>query len=155
MKNRIMIIVSCTLLLMAAGCKNKEPKTLLGNEQQPAWTVISDHDYSSSMTAVVEVDMSLSYPKLASQWQLNDGDVMAAFMDGQCVGVTSPSDGLFFLYIAHPSNSTTDGIVTLHYYSAAVKNIFVAKEPFNFSSDTRMGSISEPYKPAFYLKSKD
>ena len=32
MKNRIMIIVSCTLLLMAAGCKNKEPKTLLGNE---------------------------------------------------------------------------------------------------------------------------
>ena len=77
------------------------------------------------MTAVVKVDLKAQYPEKASDWQLNDNDLLAAFNGETCLGVASPKEGLFFLYIAG-----TEGAVTLRYYSAHYKNFFEAKDAF-------------------------
>ena len=50
-----MIIVSCFLLLLAAGSKrDKEPESFASDMLRPTWTATQTGDMTSSMTAVVE-----------------------------------------------------------------------------------------------------
>ena len=138
-------IILCALLLLAAGCKdNNEPKTLYGSVVRPAWAVSEDHDYSS-MTAVVKVDLKIQYPEMAADYALNSQDLLAAFAGDKCLGVASPNEGLFYLMI-----TSTEGSVTLRYYSAQYKNLFEA-EPFTFQTDAMLGTPDHPYSPAFVL----
>ena len=137
-------IALCALLIMAAGCKGKnEPESIHGDKTAPSWSAPEDYDYSSSMTAVVKVDLQSQYPESAADFTINEKDLLAAFADEQCLGVASPQDGLFFLYIAG-----TEGSVTLRYYSAQYKNLFAA-EPIPYQNDTHLGTVAEPYSPAF------
>lgn len=135
-------------MLLAAGCKkdsDNEPQTLASDKQCPAWTVPADYDYTSSMTAVVKVDIARQY-SFASDFEVKDDDVLAAFIGETCVGKVSPDEGFFILYIAG-----TEGTVTLRYYSAFYRNIFVARDAFPYKNDENLGTIAEPFVPAFVV----
>ena len=82
-----MVIALCALMCMVAGCKSdpqKDPtnpdtpvtpvdppsptETLKGNIARPTWTTPTDYDYTSSMTAVLKVDLLAAYPELAKDY---------------------------------------------------------------------------------------
>ena len=141
-----MLIATCALLLLAAGCNDKnKPETITGNVAAPAWTAPEKYDMTSSMTAIIRVDLAVNYPDQVAkaQWQVAEGDVLAAFSGETCLGVAELVDGLYYLYITAPSEGTN---VKLKYYSAALKNIFVS-EPITYSNDAHLGSESAPYIP--------
>ena len=158
MKNKLMILASCVLLLCATGCKKDKNKkddntpiskeeTLMGKVSAPSWKASSDYDYNSSMTAVVKIDLAEQFPDKASGFELTNNDMLAAFIDGQCVGVSKPEEGLFFLFITEPVTAGNDKQVTLRYYSAHYKNLFEATNVFPFENDARQGTVMEPYVP--------
>ena len=123
-------IILCALLLVAAGCKKdeeKEPETFVSDKACPTWTVPEVTDMTSSMTAVVKVDLKAQYPDKAADFVLNDNDLLAAFSRETCLGTASPQDGLFYLYIAGQESESGSGMVSLRYYSTHYKNVFVCQ----------------------------
>ena len=144
-----MIIASCGLLLLAAGCKEQnKPESFAGNVAKPTWTVPADYDYTSSMTAVVKVELAAQYPDKGADFVLDSNDLLAAFSGETCLGIASPQDGLFYLYIAAPT-ANGNAAVTLRYYSAHYKNLFEAKDAFPFANDTQQGTVATPFVPMF------
>ncbi|MBO4621639.1 MAG: hypothetical protein J5635_03095 [Paludibacteraceae bacterium] len=145
---KFMIIASCAMMLLAAGCKQKpvEPESIIGTTVRPVWTDPEDYDMSSSMTAIVKVDLSRTYTAEqlnAANYQQTAEDLVAAFSGDKCLGVAEQVDGLFFLYITAPED---DGNVTLKHYSSVLKNLYTA-EPFPFRNDQQLGTVLEPYSP--------
>lgn len=161
MKHQFLTLATCALLLLAAGCKKDEPtptpETFNSNVAVPTWAAPEDYDMTSSMTAVIKVDLAAQYPDIAKDFVLNDNDLLAAFSGETCLGVAVPDDGLFFLYIAGlTSNSASGqtgeaGLITLRYYSAHYKNLFEAKDAFPYVSDSRQGNADTPFIPTFVV----
>lgn len=155
MKNKkyLYIFVLCALSLCTlVGCKKdpeKEPDTFVSNVARPTWAVPSDYDYSSSMTAVVKVNLKAQYPTIAADFALNENDLLGAFSGEQCLGVAQLQEGYFFIYINSPTESSSQ--VTLRYYSAFYKNLFEAKDAFPFKNDDILGTIADPYIPALVV----
>ena len=159
MKTKLLILVSCTLLLLAAGCKQthrNEPvidtTPLSGNLERPSWTVSENYDMISSMTAVIKVE--IVNDQIVNDQMVNENDLLAAFINDNCVGVASPDaqTGLFFLYIAAPNEQMENGqMVNLKYYSAHYKNLFEAIDAFPYINDTQQGTVAEPFIPAFVV----
>ena len=152
-----MIIFSCILLLSAVGCKKDKdrepagaqtPVSLVGNEQSPAWAMPDDYDMTSSMTAVVKIDLTRNYAEevKSAGYQMTADDKLAAFDNETCLGVAEQVDGLFWLYVA--GNGDNTGRIRLRYYSAALKNVFVSEE-LAFVNDARLGTVNDPYTPLF------
>lgn len=143
MRKQLYIFVLCTFALCAFfGCKEKnKPESFLSDKARPTWTAPADYDYTSSMTAVVKVDLKAQYPEKAADFVLDDNDLLAAFSGETCLGVASPDDGLFYLYIA----GTDESMVSLRYYSAHYKNLFEAKDAFPFVNDAHLGTVAEPF----------
>ena len=157
---RIIITTSFVLTFVLASCgkdnTSATPDTIpernipTGNIPTPDWAVAGDYDYSSSMTAVVAVDLTQSYPDITpADWQVDTADRLAAFAADECVGVTSltQADSLFFLYISAPSESGAD--ITLRYYSSRLHNIFQADDILHFENGARHGSVADPLTPVF------
>ena len=139
----------CALLLFAVSCKKDSkdepspaPQSITGNVSTPSWAVSDDYDMTSSMTVIASVDLSLTY---ADQVQ-STGWTVEAFDGNQCIGMAKPSEGLFYLYVTAPSNGSE---VTLKYYSAKLKNLFEHKDAFPYLNDKCLGTVAEPYIPAF------
>ena len=155
----VLTVITVSLLTVLStvliGCKDKNaPETFNGDVARPTWTAPTKYDYSSSMTAVIKVDLKAQYPDKAADFVLDNNDLLAAFSGDECLGTASPQDGLFFLYIAGPSSlQGGDGgrLITLRYYSAHYKNLFEAVNAFPFVNDTQQGTIAEPFKPAFVV----
>jgi len=119
-----------------------------GNIPTPAWNVDTNYDFSNSMTAVVAVDLKQTYPDVTpADWQVGGGDLMGVFDGIKCIGVTEPTDGLFFLYITSPTSSNAP--TRLQYYSARLHNIFQADTVLHFENGARLGSVTDPITPAF------
>ena len=148
MKKWYFICMLAVVALCFAGCKgNNEPESFNGNVARPTWTAPTQYDYSSSMTAVVKVDLKAQYPEQAADFVLKSEDLLAAFAGETCVGVGSQlENGLFNLMMVD-----AEGAITLRYYSAHYKNLFEAKDAFVFRNDGRLGTIDEPYVPAFVV----
>lgn len=114
----------------------------------PLWATDTNYDYSNSMTAIVAVDLMQTYPDLTpDDWQVDKGDLVGAFDGRGCIGVSRPSEGLFFLYITSPAPA--DAEIRLQYYSARLRNIFQADAPLHFENGARLGSVTDPLTPAF------
>ena len=151
MKKLYFICMLAVVAICFAGCKDKNaPESFNGNVARPTWTAPEVSDMSSSMTAVVKVDLKAQYPETAADFVLVDNDLLAAFSGETCLGVAQPQDGLFFLYIAAPVTGNPSS-VTLRYYSAHYKNLFEAKDAFRFINDDHLGTTAEPFKPAFVV----
>ena len=143
--------LSIVLLVLFSGCKNKEqdPETFVSDKTRPVWTAPEKSDITSSMTAVVKVDLKAQYPSIAADFVLNENDLLGAFAEEQCLGVAQLQEGYFFIYINSPAESSSQ--VTLRYYSAFYKNLFEAKDAFPFKNDDILGTIADPYIPALVV----
>ena len=145
MKKYLSFLLVCIVCgLFFTGCQSTNLK---GNVEKPTWTESDENDYTSSMTAVVRVDLKAAYKEAADDWQLNEADLLAAFAGERCLDVESPVDGLFYLYIPG-----MEGDVTLRYYSTHYKNLFVAADAFTFKNDDRLGTVAEPLIPIFAVE---
>ena len=102
------------------------------SSDRPAWVVPDSYDMTSSMTAIVKVNVAAA----------NENDLLAAFSGEDCVGVTQPQSGLCFLFISGPAES-----IQLRFYSGEQKKIYTAKQTFPFVNDTQLGTVSKPYTP--------
>ena len=143
--------LSMVLLVLFSGCKNKEqdPETFVSDKTRPVWTAPEKSDITSSMTAVVKVDLKAQYPSIAADFVLNENDLLGAFAEEQCLGIAQLQEGYFFIYINSPAESSSQ--VTLRYYSAFYKNLFEAKDAFPFKNDDILGTVAEPLIPAFVV----
>ena len=151
MEKYLYIFVFCSLLLFAAGCKDKNaPESFNGNVARPTWTAPEVSDMSSSMTAVVKVDLKALYPETAADWQRLDNDLLAAFAGETCLGIGAWKEeaGAYWLYIAAPVTGNPSS-VTLRYYSAHYKNLFIAADAFPFRNDDHLGTVAQPLTPKF------
>ena len=152
MKKHLYVFALCALVLsLFAGCKksDSDPETFAANVARPSWTAPAQYDYTSSMTAVIKVDLKAQYPDLAADWAFKENDLLAAFSGDKCLGVaTLLENGLLNLYIAGPAG---DGKVSLRYWSAQYKNLFEAKDVFPFVNDGRQGTPDNPFVPAFVV----
>lgn len=153
MTNKILII-ACALLCLV-GCKDKkdEPNSLIGQVEKPNWEAIADYDLTSSMTAVVQVDLSLSFTQeqlQSAQYQPSQNDMLAVFAENECLGVGAKDGDLWHIYIA-PSTRFTPSSLVLRYYSASLKNIFMGNELIPYKNDTHLGTADNPYRPKFVV----
>lgn len=156
MKKSIIILIAL-MGLIVTGCQKEnvtapitpdKPDIPTGNLSAPYWLVSPNYDYSSSMTAVVEVDLSLTYPQIGDNWHVDTADMVGAFCGDGCVGVAKPTGNLFFVYITSP-NPSLNSHVTLRYYSAVLKNIFYGDVEFPFNNGDRRGTVNNPLRPLF------
>ena len=140
------LILLCTLLLLAAGCKkeNNDPQTLQANKPRPAWQVSDSVDILSSMTAVIRV--TTLEGQAVEDKEVGASDMLAAFVGEECVGIAEYKDGLFYLYM-----SAQEGYVTLRYYSAHYANLFEAEDAFVYRNDSFVGTVAEPFTPQWKL----
>ncbi|MBO4250232.1 MAG: hypothetical protein J5884_03140 [Paludibacteraceae bacterium] len=88
------------------------------------------------------------YPDKAADFVLDNNDLLAAFSCETCLGTASPQDDLFYLFITGPVTDNPSPI-TLRYYSAHYKNLFEAQDAFSFANDAHLGTVAEPFLPAF------
>lgn len=146
-KNLFTLVLSLLVLLPITGCKDKNnnPETLAGSVERPVWTAPEDYDKTSTMSVVAKVDLKIQYPELAADYALNSQDLLAAFAGDKCLGIASPTDGLFHLMV-----TSTEGSFTLRYYSAQYRNLFTT-DPIVFQTDARLGTPDHPYTPKLAL----
>lgn len=143
-------LLGIAVLLLFSACDDKNnPTSLTGNVSRPTWSLSEDYDFNTSMTAVIKVDLTVTYPNLASNFVVQEEDILAAFSDETCLGIAKQEDGLFFLYIAGPATS-----VDLRYWSAHYTNLFEAKNAFPYVNDTQEGTPDRPFIPNFVLAGK-
>ena len=141
--------LSMLMLMLFSGCKKdaeQAPETFVSNKARPVWTAPEKSDMTSSMTAVVKVDLRAQYPNIAADFVLNENDLLAAFIGETCIGVKAPQDGIFYLYM-----SDSEGMVTLRYYSTHYKNIFEQKDAFPYKSDDNLGTYDNPFIPSLVV----
>lgn len=164
MKRLPFIGLMCAVMLLAACKQKEEPKpdpqpdpqpeveSIASDKSAPTWAAPSEYDMTASMTAIIRVDLSMTYSAeqiQAGNYQLSENDVLAAFSGETCLGVAEQIDGLFYLYITSPSD---DSQVKFRYYSATLKNNFVSRESVPFSNDSSLGTVSSPYTPEFEVE---
>ncbi len=125
-----------TLLVALAACES-DPFVNPGATENPNWVVTVENDPTSSMTAIVKVSFAA-----------NEG-ILAGFMGDECCGIAEyKADlGLYTLYLS-PAPETGEDI-QLRFYSPDLKRIFVAPETLPFRNDAIIGSVAEPYTPAW------
>ena len=133
-KNFSMIML-CTALLFAAGCKdNSDPYVNPGTVEDPQWKITVDTtDMTTSMTAIVKVAFT------------DKQGTLAAFMGDDCCAIADYIEGLYWLYISPAANVNAG--VSLKFYSPDLKRIYVAKQTFPFVNDGQKGTVSAPYTP--------
>ena len=146
-------LILCALLLFAAGCKDtndptSDPQSIVGDLPVPAWTPAMEYDMTSSMTLIVKVDLSITYPEQVASigWNTSPNDLLAAFDGTNCIGIANCQDGLFFLYVTAPKDGNQ---LTLTYYSAQLKNLFDAEQTISFHNDAIIGSVAASFTPKF------
>lgn len=145
---RQLLFVSLVMLLLVTCFSCKKDKNEVDRQyDRPTWAVADTTNLEYSMT----VTGSLPESFYATADTL---DLVAAFCNDQCCGVTSvewidEERPMYFLYIVKPSQSQLQFEVTLRYYSAVTRHIFVEKKAFSYTPDTTMGTIDAPYVPAF------
>lgn len=152
-----MFIVVATISLFASSCKNsgQDPEALVGEVSKPAWAVPENYDFSSSMTAIVRVDLTKTY-KAEQLKELNysikDGDLLAAFCGNTCLGIGKykADKNAYWLYIAAPESGSGSQI-TIKHYSSVLKHIYTASETLPYNNGGNEGTPSEPYSPVWVV----
>ena len=128
------MMISALLFLASCGKEEgdsvAEPNPMFGNITDPAWSVSTDYDYTTSMTAVIGVDL-------------------AAFVGDECVGLVAPSGTLFFLFIVPPQHAEDGNFITLRYYSSYYHNIFHSDDVFPFVNGSQQGTVNNPLLVVF------
>jgi hypothetical protein len=150
MKTKFMMMVACAAMLLATGCKDEknQAESIIGNVSKPTWVAPESYDMSSSMTAIVAIDLTSVYTAeqlAAVNYQRSSDDLLAAFAGETCLGVGKWLDeaSAYWLFIAAPENASA---ITIKHYSASLKHVFVS-ESIPYSNGANLGTVDVPYRP--------
>lgn len=146
------LIALCAVLFLTACGKDDEPTSIVGNVGKPVWVAPDDYDITSSMNAIVKVDLSSIYTTSqlsAVNYHQTIDDIVAAFCEEECLGVAPMQDGLFYLFISAPKNGKN---ITIKHYSAALKHIYATRATIPYSNDGNLGTVSNPCTPAWKVE---
>ena len=153
-------ITLISVFLFLASCGKEEggnavvpdtvPDPMFGDITDPVWSVSTDYDYTTSMTAVIGVDLQ----GRDSLWTIDTADRVAAFVGDECVGLVAPSGTLFFLFIVPPQHAEDGNFITLRYYSSYYHNIFHSDDVFPFVNGSQQGTASNPLRVGFSEENK-
>lgn len=101
----------------------------------PDWKDPPYNLFELNMTAILMVPFSMASCE-------SQGDIMAAFINGECRGVTTMTQAYDFncypLFIRSNANDPKE--VTIKYYSNKYKQVFTAENAFLFYADGALGS---------------
>ena len=61
MKKVRVLCLLCAMFCLVS-CEKDKSETIINNLPAPSWTATDDYDMSSSMTAIIRVDLSKTYP---------------------------------------------------------------------------------------------
>lgn len=116
-----------------------------GNAAKPNWHDPDKTVYPTSMTAVVRLSPILE--RLAA-----DGDMMAAFIGGECRGVAQKVDNdgvrLYFVHVKAPSAES--GNVEFRYYSSSCNRVYTSPaDAVAYEIDKVYGTADAPAQPDF------
>ena len=161
-----MMMRTLLICLLACGCSSDDDGNKLGGEQpepenprlaeptpvdEPNWFVdfscpgaevdVPDWKdppynlYELNMTAILMIPVSLYTCE-------SEGDLMAAFINGECRGVTTmTATNVFNVYpLFIRSNAEDPKEVTIKYYSKKCKQVFVVENAFPFYADVALGA---------------
>lgn len=131
MKNNRYLLILILLLVVSIN----------GYSSTPGWSVNSaDYSNSMNMTAVIKLDHIES---------TDPNDMVAAFVNGECRGVTSPifvsSQNRYIAFLLVYSSAASGEEVTFKVYDSSKDQIVDVVNKKAFLLDDIVGSISDPY----------
>lgn len=129
---KIILPVLALVIMTLAGCKKEKEYKTFG---QPNWQEVFNTEYTSSMTAVVDLPRELSVYE-------QDTDELAAFVNGECRGVAKNVDG--HKYIMIKCMPDENGMVTFRYYSSANKYMYECANCTPLENDGIYGTADSP-----------
>ena len=127
-------------------------KDSLSVDERPSWKVTSAIDPTqSSMTLTILLSGITVTGDFNTTWtfQPDESDLVAAFIGGDCRGVTSPKvydSVLAFLPVGatETDNLDTKTPVVVKYYSSRLHHIFTVQNEIIFTKGTALGSPANP-----------
>lgn len=126
------------------GSTNNNDLEKEGTDERPDWKVIEDYNPTAYMLLTIDED---NMPVAVS-----DGDLLGAFVGGECRGLARPAKGIddvmrFYMTICtceENEHENVQGMVVVKYYSAAKHRIYESEE-FKFVQGQALGSSTESY----------
>ena len=138
MKKNVFIYALIALTLILFSCEKEEYNTY----ENPHWAVASYEGLSVSCTIVMDL------PENIKPYQSAD-DVVAAFINGECRGVSNQQNGLFYIIVSAAADEVAN--VNLKYYNASNKYMYQVTEQIPFEINKRIGSTDNPFVPNFVI----
>lgn len=133
MNLKILLPVLLICITIIAGCKKEE--NVYKTFDPPYWTEVFNAEYTATMTAIVNLPQDIAV-------YVQDGDELAAFVNGECRGVATSIDGLNYIMIKGlPSENAR---VTFKYYSSRNRYMYQCVDCVLFESDGVYGTSDSP-----------
>ena len=113
-----------------------------GHSAPPDWTAIPNLQFNMNVTSKLQI--------AEGTFSLNENDLVAGFVNGECRGVESPiadSDGLIFLTIG--SNSSSGEIISFKAYLADEDMVVELDQTLVFQDGLMTGTAGDPYLFSF------
>lgn len=138
MKKNVFIYALIALTLTLFSCEQEEYNTY----ENPHWAVMSYEGLSESSTIVMDLPANIK-PYQGTE------DVVGAFINGECRGVSVQQDGLFYIIVSAAADEVAN--IDLKYYNVANKYMYQVTEQIPFEINKRLGSTDNPFVPTFVI----
>ncbi len=137
MRIKLSLFAVIASLLFFVSC---EEKPVYNTYENPHWAVESYEGLSESCTIVMQLpDNLLPYQ--------SEEDVVGAFIDGECRGVSIQQNGLFYIIVSGAADEVAN--ISLQYYNVPLKYLYQVNEEIPFEVNGRIGTTDEPFVPTF------
>ena len=137
MRTKLSLFAVIASLLFFVSC---EEEPVYNTYENPHWAVESYEGLSESCTIVMQLpDNLLPYQ--------SEEDVVGAFIDGECRGVSIQQNGLFYIIVSGAADEVAN--ISLQYYNVPLKYLYQVNEEIPFEVNGRIGTTDEPFVPTF------
>ncbi len=137
MRIKLSLFAVIASLLFFVSC---EEEPVYNTYENPHWAVESYEGLSESCTIVMQLpDNLLPYQ--------SEEDVVGAFIDGECRGVSIQQNGLFYIIVSGAADEVAN--ISLQYYNVPLKYLYQVNEEIPFEVNGRIGTTDEPFVPTF------
>jgi hypothetical protein len=79
----------------------------------------------------------------------DEDDVVAAFINGECRGVSTQQNGLFYIIVSAAADEVAN--IDLKYYNVSNKYMYQVAEQIPFEINKRIGTTDDPFIPTFII----
>ncbi len=137
MRIKLSLFAVIASLLFFVSC---EEEPVYNTYENPHWAVESYEGLSESCTIVMQLpDNLLPYQ--------SEEDVVGAFINGECRGVSIQQNGLFYIIVSGAADEVAN--ISLQYYNVPLKYLYQVNEEIPFEVNGRIGTTDEPFVPTF------